>query len=226
MGAIADRIQKATTAWSEDLHPRMAKGPGGGRFKKKDEDQRRSTWRKVKGKWTRRPTAEEQEELARAFYERLWPTVAAYYGATGQPPPNFSFAALPPGDDAWVTFDANGMRQVQISPKLIRMMTSRRKFQRNTARLDLLHEWRHIFQNSELYFIGRDLPHNDQPIERDALAFSSQIERSLERWERRNRRRRRRGKRRLPSPVAQLLNPDPTSENAGADPTAIRYPGF
>ena len=204
--------------WREEDHPRDRRGrfgSGGGGDKPKVPKWKRN--RRYNG-WVRSLSPDEQEALARQFYAELWSQLEAYFGDIGMPPPELIFTDNMPSTNAAQVFvdSANGIRQVQMRPTDILRLALRNPLRTYTA-ATIAHEWRHVFQNASLYSIDRDKPHDDQPIEQDAIAFAALVMRTMKR----NRKRKRQHK-----PLIQPVpyNPENIAENIGKDPTTIPYP--
>jgi hypothetical protein len=167
--------------------------------------------------WVRSLSPEEQEVLARQFYEKLWKELRAYFGAFGELPPNMVFTDNIPEQFQGLVFqDEKGMRQVQLRPSQVLELALRGGGQQRATAL-VVHEWRHIFQNASLFYIGREQPHDQQPIEQDAHNFASRVLNLI--YKNRSRKRKRKP---LIRPVP--YNPENISENIGKDPTMIPYP--
>ncbi len=204
-------------AFTESEHPRAPSG----RFQDKPGSDKPKVpqWKrnqKYNG-WVRSLSPAEQEALARQFYGKLWAQLQAYFGDIGQPPPNLIFneTNIPAGMEAVAFRDEKGIRQIQMRPSAILKLALRGGTQQSET-LTITHEWRHIFQNASLAWIGRDLPHDDQPAEQDAIAFSAEVSRIMAANRRRKRRRR-------PLIKPYVYNPQNISENIGKDPTTIPY---
>jgi hypothetical protein len=197
-----------------DREGRFAETAGGGDDKPKIPQWKRD--RRYNG-WVRSLSPEEQEVLARQFYEKLWKELRAYFGAFGELPPNMVFTdSIPEQFQGLVFQDEKGMRQVQLRPSQVLELALRGGGQQRATAL-VVHEWRHIFQNASMFYIGRDRPHDQQPIEQDAHTFASRVLNLISK----NRARKRKRKP-LIRPVP--YNPENISENIGKDPTMIPYP--
>jgi hypothetical protein len=205
----------AAREYVRDDQGRFAETAGGDDDKPKVPKWKRD--RKYNG-WVRSLSPAEQEALARQFYEQLWAQLQAYFGDIGMPPPEmiFSDEGVPEGMDAIVFADEKGIRQMRIRPKDVLMLAMRGRSRERATEL-IAHEWRHVFQNASLFWVGRDQPHDNQPIEQDAISFAAQVRRTIAINRRRKRRRQR-----LIQPVP--YNPQNISENIGKDPTTIPYP--
>jgi hypothetical protein len=141
----------------------------------------------------------------------------AYFGAFGDLPPNMIFTDNIPEQFQGLVFqDERGMRQVQLRPSQVLELALRGGGQQRATAL-VVHEWRHIFQNASLFYIGREQPHDQQPIEQDAHNFASRVLNLI--YKNRSRKRKRKP---LIRPVP--YNPENISENIGKDPTTIPYP--
>jgi hypothetical protein len=197
-----------------DREGRFAETAGSGDDKPKVPKWKRD--RKYNG-WVRSLSQAEQEALARQFYEKLWKELQAYYGSFGMVPPNMVFTDNIPSPYQGLVFqDENGLRQVQLRPSQALELALKGGGQQRATAL-VVHEWRHIFQNASLFYIGRDRPHDQQPIEQDAHTFASRVLNLISK----NRARKRKRKP-LIRPVP--YNPENISENIGKDPTTIPYP--
>jgi hypothetical protein len=174
-------------------------------------------WKKTKryNAWVRSLSPAEQEALARAFYEQLWGELQGYFGDIGMPPPQLVF--LPDIETGRVFKDANGIRQVQLPASSILYMALKNPNRRLDQIGLIAHEWRHVFQNAGLYWVGRSQPHDAQPLEEDANSFAILIMQRMQQ----NRERKLRGKPPLPPYVYE---PSRISENIGKDPTKFDYP--
>jgi hypothetical protein len=204
----------AAREYVRDDQGRFAETAGSGDDKPKVPKWKRD--RKYNG-WVRSLSQAEQEALARQFYEKLWKELQAYYGSFGMVPPNMVFTDNIPSPYQGLVFqDENGLRQVQLRPSQALELALRGGGQQRATAL-VVHEWRHIFQNASLFYIGRDRPHDQQPIEQDAHTFASRVLNLISK----NRARKRKRKP-LIRPVP--YNPENISENIGKDPTTIPYP--
>jgi hypothetical protein len=198
-----------------DREGRFAETAGSGDDKPKIPQWKRD--RRYNG-WVRSLSQAEQEALARQVYGRLWAQLQSYFGVFGTLPPNLLFTDNIPAEFAAIVFaDEKGIRQVQMRPSEI-LRLALRGTGRQVVSQTIIHEWRHIFQNAGLFHIGSDQPHDDQPIERDAIGFAAEVQRLM------NLNRRRKRKRKKPIRPAPY-NPQNISENIGRDPTTISYPG-
>jgi hypothetical protein len=100
-----------------DRQGRFAETAGSGDDKPKIPQWKRD--RRYNG-WVRSLSPEEQEVLARQFYEKLWKELRAYFGAFGELPPNMVFTDNIPEQFQGLVFqDEKGMRQVQLRPSQV-----------------------------------------------------------------------------------------------------------
>jgi hypothetical protein len=186
--------------------------------------------RRAYNRRVRQLTEPEQEALARAFYEHIWPAVSPYLGASGQPSPLVSFVpdSAVGGNGAWVNYDDNGIRHVYVSSTAMQLMIY--KSAGGVGRLGadrlLAHEWRHVFQNASLLDDSSrpGTPHDAQPVEQDAMAFAKKVVDDMKSRQRINRQRKREGKPPVTFPVPPVLGPENIKDNLGKDPRTIPYP--
>lgn len=170
--------------------------------------------------WVRSLGGAEQEALARDFYAELWTELEGYLGDAGQPPPLLVFVpgALleSEGDVADLWMSSTCIREVELPEHSI-LPLALKGYGRIDAAEVIAHEWRHVFQNAALFADGRDRPHDEQPLERDADAFASAAIKAMDA----NRELKRSGK---PPRRPYVYRPGDISENLGKDPTKIVYP--
>jgi hypothetical protein len=209
------------------LLPLLLLGPGAAAVAKKQH----ARPSKSSSGLTARPSSAQREALAQAYYDWLWKKKGSrFFGAQGQPSPNLTFATPSAGGSEEVGANAAGMRQVVLGPDAIGLANLRRPHPWRYLRRDLLHEWAHVFQRPELYGEGRNLPHDQQPMEAAAMGFANDAVQRLARKETLRRMARHQNprlgkmKRRYRANRLASLDRSQFGSNYGANPRTIPWP--